>query len=166
MTRISKYVLAFAFDPLSLNSISHISCIVITCSYSYTRYSLCVPTLVFNQESLLKHINSYFRGIERISSKALHGKFGLTLGYMLCVCKLVLIRHHLSVFHHPHFLGNNGHIKEVQLPIRMIHLDNNFQRLTRVHTKLKIHTLLWIHNLIHPLRIHLSPQIHHPPVGF
>jgi len=35
-----------------------ISYIALHCSYSYSRYSLYVPTLVFNQESLLKHLNS------------------------------------------------------------------------------------------------------------
>jgi len=57
VARTSKHILMFAFDPLSLISISLISCITLHCSYSYARYCLCVSALVFNQESLLKHLN-------------------------------------------------------------------------------------------------------------
>ena len=40
-TRTSKHISMFAFDPLSLNSISLISCIALYYTYSYARYSLC-----------------------------------------------------------------------------------------------------------------------------
>jgi len=42
VARTSKHILLFTFDPLSLNSISLISCITLYCIYSYARYSLCV----------------------------------------------------------------------------------------------------------------------------
>jgi len=35
-----------------------IACIALHCSFLYARYSLCVPTLIFNEESLLKHLSS------------------------------------------------------------------------------------------------------------
>jgi len=44
MAQTLKHIFVFAFDTLSLNSISLISCIALHCSYSYARYSLCVPT--------------------------------------------------------------------------------------------------------------------------
>ena len=52
VAQTSKHILLFAFDPLSLNFISLISCIVLYCTYSYTRYS-CVPIFVLNQESFI-----------------------------------------------------------------------------------------------------------------
>ena len=42
VARTSKHILLFAFDPLSLNFISHISCIALYCTYSYVRSSLYV----------------------------------------------------------------------------------------------------------------------------
>ena len=51
--RTSKHILVFAFDPLSL-TLSLILCLAlihIVHSYLYAWYCLCVPILVFNQES-------------------------------------------------------------------------------------------------------------------
>ena len=47
VARTSKHILVFAFDPLSLNSISLISCITLYCSYLiHAWYCLCVHTCV------------------------------------------------------------------------------------------------------------------------
>ena len=49
--RTSKHILVFAIDPLSLNSISLISCIDLYCSYLiYVWYCLCAYTCVEPRE--------------------------------------------------------------------------------------------------------------------
>ena len=49
--RTSKHILVFAFDPLSLNSISLIFCITLYCSYLiHAWYHLCAHTCVEPKE--------------------------------------------------------------------------------------------------------------------
>ena len=53
--RTSKHIVVFAFDPLSLNSLFYIvPCIDSYCHIIYIcLVCLCVPILVFNQESFI-----------------------------------------------------------------------------------------------------------------
>ena len=56
VARTSKHILVFAFDPLSLNSISFISYIALYCSYHIPAwYCLCAHTCVEPKEL---HISS------------------------------------------------------------------------------------------------------------
>ena len=51
MAQTSKHILVFAFDPLSLNSISFISYIALYCSYLiHAWYCLCAYTYVESRE--------------------------------------------------------------------------------------------------------------------
>ena len=76
------------FDPLSLNSISLYVLHCFYCLYSYARYYQCVQTRV-QPRSLLKHNNSQSTGIYMSCSRALHGKFKLTLSYTIVHQQLV-----------------------------------------------------------------------------
>ena len=51
LSRTSKHILVFVFDPLSLNSFSLTSCIASYCSYSYMLSIGCVSILVLNKRA-------------------------------------------------------------------------------------------------------------------
>ena len=52
--RTSKHIFVFAFDPLSLNSLSYLPCIDSYCSYhSYMLVLFVCTSLVFNHESFI-----------------------------------------------------------------------------------------------------------------
>jgi len=69
--RTSKHILVFAFGYFSLNSTLFISYIAIIVHLFMLG---CI-----DPRELLKHLNSYKRGILRRSSKALHREFDFTL---------------------------------------------------------------------------------------
>ena len=51
--RTSKHIFVFAFDPLSLNSLSFISCIDSYCSYHIYAWYCLYASLMLNQESFI-----------------------------------------------------------------------------------------------------------------
>ena len=70
VARTSKYILVFVFDYLS------------TQLYSYLYLALLlllIHTCCFDPKELLKHLNSYQRGILRRSFRVFHREFDFTL---------------------------------------------------------------------------------------
>ena len=82
--RTSKHILVFAFDPLSLYSLSYIvHCSY--CSYHIHAWFDCVPILVFNEESFIYHLNSYLEEFRGDSPEPLTGNLAILFGYTKCV---------------------------------------------------------------------------------
>ena len=84
--RTSKHISVFAFDPLSLTLSLTLCLALIHIVISYTCLCcLCVPILVFNQESFTSHLNSYSEEFRGVSPKPFTGNSATLFGYTKCV---------------------------------------------------------------------------------
>ena len=86
----------FAFDSLCLNSISLYILHCFTLLKSYTYLVLFVFPHLCSTKRAFKTPQLLVQRIQRSSYRVLHGKFRLTLGYILCVSVKVLNPHYLS----------------------------------------------------------------------
>ena len=98
VARTSKYIFVFAFDPLSLNSLSLLYLALIHIAHIlYAWYCLCA-SLVLNQEIFI-FLNSYLEEFRGDSPEPFTGNSATLFGYTKCVAisfSFRIIYHYIS----------------------------------------------------------------------